>query len=230
MGLNTVKSLRAHRSCLLIRCWIVHFQGIIHRDIKPANLLYTTDGRIKISDFGVSYFSTSLAFGAMNAEQSDSDDYDSLGNSAGSPAFLAPELCSISTASDTSIGKGVDIWALGVTMYCLFFGKIPFAAANEFELFNVILAGEYEIPNSISAEATDFLQNLMNKDVKSRLTANSAKYHPWVTSDMTPVDKAAWISESEDLCNGLIEVTEEEIDTAVTSVMVSLLPIYASLY
>ena len=61
---------------------IVHRQGIVHRDIKPANLLLTNNGRVKITDFGVSILHKSD--GACELE---------LAKTAGTPAFFAPEMC-----------------------------------------------------------------------------------------------------------------------------------------
>ncbi|ODV72368.1 serine/threonine-protein kinase, partial [Cyberlindnera jadinii NRRL Y-1542] len=117
----------------------LHYQGIVHRDIKPANLLIAGNGAVKISDFGVS-FASSLKTGEQ-------DDYD-LAKSAGTPAFLAPELCgfSMDDKQHPKINYKIDIWALGVTLYCFLFGKLPFWAKNEFELFDVICHEELDIP------------------------------------------------------------------------------------
>ncbi len=68
------------------------------------------------------------------------DDDDSLKQSAGSPAFLAPELCSAGTVPH---GKLVDIWALGVTLYCFIFGKVPFMAENVLDIYEKIRTEPY---------------------------------------------------------------------------------------
>jgi [calcium/calmodulin-dependent protein kinase] kinase len=90
----------------------VHFQGIIHRDIKPANLLHSTlSNSVKISDFGVSMFfdifkqsqhtpSSSVRKelkSATSVVPKDHRHYRELAKTAGSPAFLAPELCTTGT-------------------------------------------------------------------------------------------------------------------------------------
>jgi serine/threonine protein kinase len=81
---------------------LVHHQGIIHRDIKPANLLWSKDhDYVKISDFGVSHYSSVLRLESTGDETdpaSASIDYaaldeEALAKTAGSPAFFAPELC-----------------------------------------------------------------------------------------------------------------------------------------
>lgn len=123
----------------------LHFQGIIHRDIKPANLLRDKDGNVKISDFGVSYASS---LDCPNDELE-------LAKTAGTPAFFAPELC-VSTLSDETrppVTYKIDIWAFGVTLYCLLFGKVPFIAESEFELFDVIVNQPLTFPDEEPVEA-----------------------------------------------------------------------------
>jgi serine/threonine protein kinase len=93
LGLEYCKSYREHRKkkwkvidpkCIIFYVdEIVHFQGVVHRDIKPANLLLSRDGKVKISDFGVSYVC-----------RGDITDEVELAKTAGTPMFFAPELCS----------------------------------------------------------------------------------------------------------------------------------------
>ncbi|RKP38913.1 kinase-like domain-containing protein, partial [Dimargaris cristalligena] len=126
LGLDEIR--RIFRD-LVLGVEYLHYQGIIHRDIKPANLLRAQDGTVKISDFGVSHFSQQPT---------------ELAKTVGSPAFFAPELCC--TAPELNkllkdyqgITKAIDVWAMGVTLYCLIYGRCPFVADNEFELFQVI--------------------------------------------------------------------------------------------
>lgn len=121
----------------------LHFQGIVHRDIKPANLLRDKDGTVKISDFGVSY--------ASNLDNDTNDELE-LAKTAGTPAFFAPELCT-TTAPDGGprppITYKIDVWAFGVTLFCLVFGKLPFSAENEYELFDVISSDPLVFPDEV---------------------------------------------------------------------------------
>lgn len=143
----------------------MHCQGIVHRDIKPANLLADARGTVKIADFGVSVFLGRPTVSKSGLDLQGSIETE-LNRTAGSPAFLAPELCSIGEDFDaldvatsnltsenlvvpnpelnTLPGAAIDIWALGVTLYCLVFGKVPFLADNEFELFKKISQKPYE--------------------------------------------------------------------------------------
>ncbi|KAK9373955.1 kinase-like domain-containing protein [Lipomyces chichibuensis] len=100
----------------------LHSQGVVHRDIKPDNLLLTSDNVLKIVDFGVSEF-----FERNN---------DAMSKQAGSPAFMAPELNAVPRVDYS--GRAADIWSMGVTLYCLVFGRLPFPYVNPVALSEAI--------------------------------------------------------------------------------------------
>lgn len=195
----------------------LHMQGIVHRDIKPANLLVSSDNVIKISDFGVSFVSS-----LDKNEDPDLVNEVELAKTAGTPAFFAPELCETNFSSSTSsksvsassleilkndhlkitkllpkIDYKIDIWALGVTLYCLLFGKVPFNAESEFELFLVIVNQQLEFPSDRNAFnspsevnetefdlAKDLLSKLLDKNKESRIEIKDIKNHPFVLLDL----------------------------------------------
>lgn len=200
---------------------LVHYQGIIHRDIKPANLLLTSDRVVKISDFGVSYFSELLAgdvhsYTDVNDAASRSRIARELAKTAGSPAFFAPELCTIGDETASRITKAIDVWALGVTLYCLVFGKCPFEAETEYELFKIIPMQELEFPEQITVEdgLKDLLCKLLAKNVDQRITLDQVRNHPWVTADLE--DPGQWKEEADPRHYKAVEVTDEEVSRAVT--------------
>ncbi|KAI3541962.1 hypothetical protein CSPX01_07189 [Colletotrichum filicis] len=132
----------------------LHYQGVVHRDIKPANLLWTKDHRVKISDFGVSYFGRPIREGEADDEtvsESEAQDFDDdleLAKTVGTPAFFAPELCytDADRMEQPKISEMIDIWSLGVTLYCLIYGRIPFQAEDEWQMFRKIATEDVFIP------------------------------------------------------------------------------------
>ncbi|CAH7684868.1 kinase-like domain-containing protein, partial [Phakopsora pachyrhizi] len=151
-----VKQARNTFRQVLLGLEYLHYQGTIHQDIKPANLLWTADrATVKISDFGVSHISGVLKRSASTSnlaanlaaenvlcdgpQTTNSLDDKALRKTEGSPAFMGPELCCpVEPTPVSTPPEQIEIWALGVTLYCLLFGRTPFNAPNKYELFNVI--------------------------------------------------------------------------------------------
>ncbi len=135
----------------------LHYQGIIHRDIKPANLLWTATHRVKISDFGVSYLGKPIRDDDTEpAPEEDTHDLDEaveLAKTVGTPAFYAPELCdtdlfeTATPAERPQITGQIDVWALGITLYGMIFGRLPFSAEDEYQIFRKIAKDEVHIPS-----------------------------------------------------------------------------------
>lgn len=134
----------------------LHYQGIIHRDIKPANLLVTSSHRIKISDFGVSYLGRPIRDEeeeqVTETDATELDDARELSKTVGTPAFYAPELCYTGDDFVNSIGTipkitgAIDVWSLGVTLYGMIFGRLPFMSDDEYSMFQTIVKKEVFIP------------------------------------------------------------------------------------
>ncbi|KAH9204256.1 kinase-like domain-containing protein [Leptodontidium sp. 2 PMI_412] len=130
----------------------LHYEGIVHRDIKPANLLWTKDHRVKIADFGVSYFGRHLREGEVEEDISEEDatDFDNnpeLAKTVGTPAFFAPELCYTDCdVEQPEVTEQIDVWSLGVTLYCLIYARLPFIAEDEYQLYRAITNEEVYIP------------------------------------------------------------------------------------
>ena len=129
----------------------LHYQGVIHRDIKPANLLQTREHRVKISDFGVSFLGRQLRENdnddTTESEAQDFDEGVELAKTVGTPAFFAPELCQTDFDVEPPPVTGqIDVWALGVTLYCLVFGRVPFFHVDTFALMRTIAQDEVYIP------------------------------------------------------------------------------------
>lgn len=144
----------------------MHGKGVVHRDIKPSNLMLTAKGDLMISDFGVAEF------------LSEYNDDDNVTRTSGSPAFQAPE---IATGAPGYSGRKVDVWALGVTVYFLLTGKIPFEADNLLVLFDLIGKGEYEEPEWMSESCADCIRAMLTVDWDKRMSVDELLRHPWIS-------------------------------------------------
>ncbi|KAI0843605.1 kinase-like protein [Hypoxylon sp. FL0890] len=148
----TIEDARATFRDTVLGLEYLHYEGVVHRDIKPANLLWTRDHRVKISDFGVSYFGRPIREGETDelvseSEARDFDDDLELAKTVGTPAFFAPELCYTDiSVEQPKISEQIDVWSLGVTLYCLIFARIPFMAEDEWQMFQKIAKEEVYIP------------------------------------------------------------------------------------
>ena len=146
------------------RCWFrdmilgieyLHAQGIIHRDIKPDNCLITEDDVLKIVDFGVS-------------EMFEKTSEMATAKSAGSPAFMPPELC-VAKHGQVS-GRAADIWSMGVTLYCLRYGRIPFEKESMLELYDSIRSDHLQLENENDRNFEDLITRMLEKDPEKRIT------------------------------------------------------------
>jgi len=178
----------------------LHYQKIIHRDIKPSNLLRADSGEVKIADLGVSNeFHGTDAF---------------LTSTVGTPAFTPPESLSQQPGEPPYSGKTADIWSLGVTLYSLVFGKVPFHETNILALYNQIRFHDFKIPENfeISSELEDLLRKMLIKDPTKRISLAEIKEHDWVTCyGLYPMPA------EEEHCE-LIEVTDKEVENSIRSI------------
>ena len=145
--------------------------NIIHRDLKPQNILVTNDFNIRITDFGF----------ARKFEK------DTLLNTlCGSPMYMAPEIIN---KQDYSIKS--DLWSVGIIIYQMFYGKVPFDVNNFVQLIKKINNDKikYDIKGIIiSEQGLDILKSLLTIDVYKRISWNDFFYHPWFHTDTLLVE------------------------------------------
>jgi serine/threonine protein kinase len=128
------------------------YQGVTHRDIKPANILIHGDHDIKISDFGAA---------VVDNQQS------TQVSGVGSPAYMSPE-----QIKEQPLTHQTDIYSLGVTMYRLLTGKLPYEAANSYSMIYQIMNLDPQPPSTFRPEIPPELDAIvlraMNKDLEKR--------------------------------------------------------------
>lgn len=171
----TIQNVRSAFRDTVLGLQYLHYQGIIHRDIKPPNLLQSIDHRIKISDFGVSYLGKPLEddYQGENVNESDATDFDEakeLARTVGTAAFYAPELCYTETTEESPpVNKAIDVWALGITLFCMLFARTPFVD-SEYVVMRQIAEENIHIPR----------KRLLPVDTKpkSRPSSHGRQYPP----------------------------------------------------
>ncbi|XP_075852412.1 MAP/microtubule affinity-regulating kinase 4-like [Microcebus murinus] len=147
-----------------------HTKHIAHRDLQPNNILLDKRGNIKLADFG-------------DATTFNEGDY--LDTYCGSPAFMAPELL----LQEKYVGPEADVWSLGIVLYNMVAGRVPFAGDNWEELKTNVTQGTYETPDYFSAELTALLGKFLTIDSRLRPTIPELIEDPWFQGQETPKPK-----------------------------------------
>lgn len=144
--------------CLAIG--FLHDNNIIYRDIKLENILLDNEGHVKLVDFGLCKMDMTI--------DSTTDTF------CGTPEYLAPEI--LTESNGNGYNRSVDWWAVGVLLYEMLIGRLPFANTDVKILFQKIINDKAEIPMFLSPEARSILVQLLEKDPIRRLGASMLDY------------------------------------------------------
>ncbi|PAV60678.1 hypothetical protein WR25_14434 isoform C [Diploscapter pachys] len=149
-GTFSEERTRFYGAEIVLALGYLHSLAIVYRDMKLENLLLDKDGHIKIADFGLC--KEEISFG------------DKTSTFCGTPEYLAPEVL-----EDNDYGRSVDWWGVGVVMYEMLCGRLPFYSKDHQKLFELIMNGELRFPSKLSAEARTLLGGLLVKNPTDRL-------------------------------------------------------------
>lgn len=164
-GFSELRAAQIMRKLLSAVCYC-HSNRICHRDLKPANCLMvdpSDQSDIKIIDFGLASL--------LSEEQV-------LNDPCGTPYFIAPEVLTGNCRLEC------DCWSLGVMLYMMLSGTLPFTGKNQEEVITKVHNASYTFRlkafTKVSGMAKDLISRLLVKDPAFRLTAQAALDHPWI--------------------------------------------------
>jgi len=154
-----------------------HQYEVVHRDLKPENMLYAgPEGTrsahvLKVCDFGLS----TVFDGGRN----------DLHRKVGTPGYVGPEVLTATEAR--GYGKECDLWSLGVILYVMLSGSMPFYGRDKAEVYRNTCSGKYDIAGPewklVSADAASLVRKLLVVDPVRRAAPVDVFAHPWMAKD-----------------------------------------------
>ncbi|XP_029611095.1 MAP/microtubule affinity-regulating kinase 3 isoform X3 [Salmo trutta] len=181
-----------------------HQKNIVHRDLKAENLLLDADMNIKIADFG---FSNEFTMGSK------------LDTFCGSPPYAAPELFQ----GKKYDGPEVDVWSLGVILYTLVSGSLPFDGQNLKELRERVLRGKYRIPFYMSTDCENLLKRFLVLNPSKRGTLEQIMKDRWINAGLEENELKPFMEPEQDITDQkridiMVEMgyTQEEVTESLT--------------
>nr|XP_009943621.1 PREDICTED: serine/threonine-protein kinase 36 [Opisthocomus hoazin] len=154
---------------LVSALYYLHSHRILHRDMKPQNILLGKDGVVKLCDFG---FARAMSIHTMV-----------LTSIKGTPLYMSPEL-----VEERPYDHTADLWSVGCILYELFVGTPPFYTSSIFQLVSLIVKDPVKWPAAISPVFKSFLQGLLMKDPRQRLSWPELLSHPFIAGRVTVID------------------------------------------
>ena len=144
----------------------LHDNGLAHKDIKPSNILLFEDGTAKISDFGIGH------------------SFQSADTVVGTPAYQAPEVFGDDEETYEEDMEAIildpikeDVWSLGVSLYEVCFGKLPFYGSNEYEIARYARESVLKYDETVPEDLVDLLNGMLNIDPNERFSMSDVTNH-----------------------------------------------------
>jgi ribosomal protein S6 kinase alpha-5 len=162
----------------------IHSKGVVHRDLKPENILFESDAanaKLRLVDFG---FARLLP-----------NSFEALNTPCYTLAFAAPEVLEMDDELP-QYNQQCDLWSLGVILFTMLSGKVPFHAKSTTESANEIIARirqaefsfEDRVWDFVSDTAKDLINGLLTVDPKKRLSLAQLARHPWLRNENTATE------------------------------------------
>ncbi|PIA18175.1 kinase-like protein, partial [Coemansia reversa NRRL 1564] len=157
--------LREDEACRIFRQIVsavdyMHQNCIVHRDLKLGNIMLDRSGQVRIIDFG---FADTFEWGKQH------------NTFCGSPSYASPEIvCSVKYT-----GPEIDIWSMGVVLYYMLTGLLPFDGKSRDVVYAKIISGVFPMPTFVSAEAQHLLLQMLAVNPNLRIPMAGIIEHPW---------------------------------------------------
>lgn len=172
-----------------------HTKLICHRDLKLENLLVDGDKNIKIADFGMANMMSETSL---------------LETSCGSPHYASPEVAK----GEKYHGTEADVWSVGVILFALVCGRLPFDDEDIGRLLYKVRQAQYQIPDFLDADLRDLISQMLQINTSKRITIKQIKAHKWwlrmEKKEIQPVGEESEKSPVEPQPNIDLENNEEE--------------------
>ncbi|EPS40539.1 hypothetical protein H072_5618 [Dactylellina haptotyla CBS 200.50] len=156
----------------------LHDLSIYHRDLKHENLIIDHRGNLKIADFG------------MAALQPRGTQFTSA---CGSPNYAAPEVIQGLPYN----GSHADIWSSGIVLYGMLTHRLPFDDPDTAVILNRVIHAEYQIPASLSSEASNLVACMLKVNPRERITLDHIEAHPFLKTKppqvSSPEKEKTWL-------------------------------------
>ncbi|KAJ3260295.1 serine/threonine-protein kinase KIN2 [Boothiomyces macroporosus] len=148
--------------CVVSAVEYAHRNNVVHRDIKLENIRYNSKtGMVKLLDFGFATFST---------------DSDFLKTNCGSPCYAAPEIYD----NKPYIGTLIDVWSLGVCLYGMVTGSLPFDGPDFKTLAARVRSGKVDFPKELSIDVCNLITGMLTTNPRRRFNLATVLAHTWV--------------------------------------------------
>jgi serine/threonine protein kinase len=139
----------------------LHSFSVAHRDLKPENILITKFPQVRVADFGLCGF---IAEDKL------------MKTFCGSPVYCSPECLS----KQEYDGRKSDVWSLGVILYAMVTGTLPWNVSNTASMLRAILKASFTIPGHVSAGCKELLHSMMRPAPADRISVEKILEHPWL--------------------------------------------------
>eukprot|EP01117_Protostelium_nocturnum_P020194 TRINITY_DN897_c0_g1_i2.p1 TRINITY_DN897_c0_g1~~TRINITY_DN897_c0_g1_i2.p1 ORF type:complete len:271 (-),score=91.86 TRINITY_DN897_c0_g1_i2:139-951(-) len=178
----------------------VHGLGIVHRDVKPENIMLNSKkSKLKLSDFGIAYCPAEKD----NNNPSDEEADNPRKRCYGSPAYQSPE---VTSGKGPAFHPAVDVWAAGIILYQMCFGKYPFQIASSDvlknsnkglkETLNGLCQCKMIIPEGTDPQLCNLLKGMLEIDPQKRLTVSQVRSSAWIKLKMKKTKMPEAVSKS----------------------------------